>query len=293
MRRAVPAELRMGPFTVPEARNLGFRWRNLQTTSWRRLSRGQYASTQIPDDIELQLRAAQQRLPDRSAFSGRTAAWILGLDLSPCDPIEATVPRGISVRSRAGMKIRRAVLVDGDVIQRRGFRLTNPVRTVTDLGSGRDLTESVVTIDMALHAGLIDVRALNGHIEKSAGVKGIRRLRRAAGLADSRSESPMETRLRVQLMNARLSAPELQVDLHDSTGRFLGRADLYYSDVRLVVEFDGQNHKDRIPADLRRQNALLNAGYHILRFTAGDLQVRGLVAGQVRRARQMLTRPVR
>ncbi|HUE67101.1 MAG TPA: DUF559 domain-containing protein [Candidatus Acidoferrum sp.] len=191
------------------------------------------------------------------------------------------------------MKIRRAVLVDGDVIQRRGFRLTNPVRTVTDLGSGRDLTESVVTIDMALHAGLIDVRVLNGHIEQSAGVKGIRRLRRAAGLADSRSESPMETRLRVQLMNARLSAPELQVDLHDSTGRFLGRADLYYSDVRLVVEFDGQNHKDRIPADLRRQNALLNAGYHILRFTAGDLQVRGLVAGQVRRARQMLTRPVR
>lgn len=293
MRWAVPAELQMGPFTVPEARNRGFTWRNLQTKSWRRLSRGQYASTEIPDDIELRLKAAQQRLPGRFAFSGRTAAWILGLDLSPCDPIEATVPRGISVRSRAGIRVRRAVLLEDDVIQRRGFRLTNPVRTVTDLGSGRDLTESVVTIDMALHAGLIDMHALNSQIEKSAGAKGIRRLRRAAGLADSRSESPMETRLRVQLVNRRLPAPELQVDLHDNTGCFLGRADLYYSDVRLVVEFDGQNHKDRIPADLRRQNALLNAGYHILRFTAGDLQVRGLVAAQVRRARQMLVRRAR
>lgn len=293
MRWAGPAELRTGPFTVPEARNLGLTWRSLQTKTWQRLSRGQYASNQIPHDMELRLKAGQQRLPRQFAFSGRTAAWILGLDLLPCDPIEATVPRGIAVRSRAGMKVRRAALVEGDVIQRRGFRLTNPLRTVTDLGSGRDLVESVVAIDLALHAGLIDMDSLNRHIEKSGGAKGIRRLRRAVGLADSRSESPMESRLRVQLVCARLPAPELQVELHDRTGRFLGRADLYYPDVRLVVEFDGQNHKDRIAADLRRQNALLNAGYHVLRFTAADLHVGGLAAAQVRRARDLLRRRAR
>jgi very-short-patch-repair endonuclease len=293
MKCAVPAELRAGPFTVPDARNHGLKWRSLQTNSWRRLSRGQYAWTEIPDDTELRLKAAQKRLPNQFAFSGRTAAWILGLDLSPCDPIEATVPRGISARSRAGMKVRRAALPRSDVIQRRGFWLTNPVRTVTDLGSGRDLAESVVAIDLALHAGLIDVETLNSHIEKSVGAKGIRRLRRAVGLADSRSESPMETRLRVQLVRARLPAPELQVELHDSTGRFLARADLYYPDARLVIEFDGQNHKDRIAADLRRQNALLNAGYHLLRFTAADLHVRGSVAAQVRRARDLLRQRAR
>jgi hypothetical protein len=79
------------------------------------------------------------------------------------------------------------VLHDGDVIQRRGFPLTNTLRTVTDLGSGRDLIESVVAIDLALYAGLIGMDTLNSHIEKSAGAKGIRRLRRAVGLADSRS----------------------------------------------------------------------------------------------------------
>src|SRR5689334_10331993 len=176
MKWKVPAELRAGPFTVPEARNHGLRWRSLQTASWRRLSRGQYVWIDIPDDTELRLRAAQKRLPNPSAFSGRTAAWILGLDLSPCDPIEATVPRGISVRGRAGIKLRRAALPGGDVIHRRGFHLTNPLRTVTDLGSGRDLVESVVAIDMALHAGLVDLDTLNGHIETSAGAKGIRRL---------------------------------------------------------------------------------------------------------------------
>jgi very-short-patch-repair endonuclease len=293
MRLAVPAELRDGPFTVPEARNLGFKWRSLQASGWRRLSRGQYAWTQIPDDAELRLKAAQQRLPSPFAFSGRTAAWILGLDLSPCDPIEAIVPRNISVRCRAGMRVRRAALHEGDVIQRRGFRLTNILRTVTDLGSGRDLIESVVAIDLALNAGLIGMDTLNNHIEKSRGAKGIRRLRRAVALADSRSESPMETRLRVQLVCARLPAPELQVELHDKMGRFLGRADLYYSDVKLVVEFDGQNHKDRIAADLRRQNALLNAGYHVLRFTASDLHVKGSVAAQVRHARDLLRQRAR
>jgi very-short-patch-repair endonuclease len=272
---------------VPDARNVGLKWRSLQTKDWRRLSRGQYSWTAIPDDTELRLRAAEQRLPAGFAFSGRTAAWILGLDMSPCDPIEATVQRGISVRSRAGMKVRRAALPESDVIQRRGFPVTNPVRTVTDLGSGKDLVESVVAIDMALQAGLIGMGVLVGHIENHAGGKGIRRLRRAVGLADSRSESPMETRLRVQLVCARLPTPELQVELHDKTGRFLGRADLYYSDVRLVVEFDGQNHKDRLAADLRRQNAILTAGYHILRFTAADLHVRGSVAAQVRRARDL------
>src|SRR5260370_27994188 len=293
VRWALPDELRAGPFMVPEARKLGFKWCSLQTNSWRRLSRGQYSSTAIPDDSELRLKAAQKRLPAGFVFSGRTAGWILGLDMSPCDPIEVTVQRGISVRSRAGMKVRRAALPESDVIQRRGFPLTNAVRTVTDMGSGRDLVESVVAIDLALRAGLIEMDVLDGYIEKHAGAKGIRRLRRAVGLADSRSKSPMETRLRMQLVCMRFPAPELQVELHDSTGRFLGRADLYYSDVRLVVAFDRQNHNDRLAADLRRQNALLNAGYHVLRFTAADLHVRGSVAAQVRGARGLLRRRAR
>ena len=292
MRLPIPDPLRAGPFTVAQARQAGMRWRSLQTSSWRRLSRGQYAATALTDDVALRLSAAQQRLPIEAAFSGRTAAWILGLDLSPDDPIEATVARDISVRSRAGMRIRRASLVDNEVSWRRGFRLTNSLRTVTDLGSGRNLVDSVVALDMALHAGLIEIEQLVRHVESNRGAKGIRRLRRAVALSDSRAESPMETRLRLELILARLPAPDLQVELHAPSGALIGRADLYYADVRLVIEFDGQHHKDRLAADLRRQNALLDAGYHVRRFTAGDLQARGSVAEQVRRAREMLRRDV-
>src|SRR5260370_7987973 len=106
VRWALPDELRAGPFMVPEARKLGFKWCSLQTNSWRRLSRGQYSSTAIPDDSELRLKAAQKRLPAGFAFSGRTAGWILGLDMSPCAPIEATAHPPISLRIRSDTHVR-------------------------------------------------------------------------------------------------------------------------------------------------------------------------------------------
>ena len=100
----------------------------------------------------------------------------------------------------------------------------------------------------------------------------------------------METRLRLQLLQARLPRPCVQVELHDASGRFLGRADLYYPDCRLVIEYDGDNHKERLAADLKRQNALVSAGYQLLRFTAADLRVSGSAAAQVRKARARFLR---
>jgi very-short-patch-repair endonuclease len=286
----VPKTLKAGPFLVREARDAGLNWEMLQTKAWRRLSRGQYAWTGLPHDIELQLRAVHARLPEQAGFSGYTAAWLLGQDFDPCDPIEVTAPRHLSVRTRAGVKLRRAGLEPTELVIRRGFRVTTPLRTTCDLGSRRDLVESTVAIDMALHAGITNLEALRRHIEINSGAKGIKRLRRAVGLADPRSESPMETRLRLELRLAHLPIPDVQVRLEDGSGGVMARADLYYPDVRLVIEFDGQNHKERMVQDARRQNALFNAGFHVLRFTAADLKKPGSAASQVRRYRESLLR---
>lgn len=290
MRHAIPAALKHGAFPVVEAYRAGFIWDDLQTRDWARLSRGQYAWIGIPRDTILQLRAVAQRMPSSYAFSGPTAAWLLGLDLPPCQPIEITVGRELGIRSRAGVRLRRASLPESDVVTRRGFRTTSGLRTAFDLGSQRDLVESVVALDMALHAGLVRVADLALHVSANAGAKGIKRLRRAVGLAEPRAESPMETRLRMQLVKARLPRPCVQQDLHDRSGDFLGRADLYYPDRRLAIEYDGENHKDRLVPDLQRQNRLLNAGYHLLRFTAADLRVPGAAAAQVRKARARLAK---
>lgn len=279
-----PDDLRSGPFTVADARRFGLTWHSLQARSWRRLNYGQYAWTGLRHDVELKLRAAADRLPSRAAFSGATAAWLLGLDLSPCDPIEATVARGVPVRARSGVRLRRAALPENDVVAQDGFRVTGPMRTVRDLASRKEAIESVVALDMALRAGLVSEATVAEHIEANRGAWGIKRMRRALSLADRRAESAMESRLRVELVMGGLPTPEVQVDLHDRFGRFIGRADLYYPSARLVIEFDGQNHRDRLVADLRRQNALVQAGFQILRFTAADVRKKGSVTLQVRQA---------
>ena len=96
------------------------------------------------------------------------------------------------------------------------------------------------------------------------------------------AESPMETRLRWHILQASLPRPQVQTELRDADGRFVGRADLYYPASKLVIEYDGGNHRDRLVEDNRRQNGLINAGYRVLRFTNADTPE--VITAQVRKA---------
>jgi very-short-patch-repair endonuclease len=288
MRSLPQVGLRRGPFTVAEARQVGVRWRDLQKAEWVRTSRGQYAWAGLPQDVRLKLIAVARRAPAGYAFSGLTAAWILGLEPTLIEPIEITVPREIPIRARVGAKVRRAALSETDVITREGLPTTSPLRTACDLGSRPDLVECVVAVDLALHAGPVTLAQLERHVAANSGAKGIRRLRYAVKWAEPRSESPMESRLRMELVRARLPRPLVQAELCDAGGGFLAPVDLYYPDRRLAIEYDGTNHRDRMEPNLRRQNAILTAGFHLLRFTAPDLRQRGSVAAQVRHARAAL-----
>jgi very-short-patch-repair endonuclease len=58
-------------------------------------------------------------------------------------------------------------------------------------------------------------------------------------------------------------------------GRFI--ADLYASEVRLVVEVDGRYHAERARADARRDRAFGRLGIHVLRLDA-ELVMRDLDA---------------
>jgi very-short-patch-repair endonuclease len=106
------------------------------------------------------------------------------------------------------------------------------------------------------------------------------------------AELPMETRLRWLLTEARLPKPQVKTDLTDGRGHFLGRADLYYPNARLVIEYDGANHRERLVEDNRRQNTLSGAGYKLLRFTAADIYNRPqTVVAQVSAAVAAFARP--
>ena len=267
----LPTELQAGPFTLADAVRAGLdRW-HLEGSSWRRLGPSVYAWAGLPDTPRLWLEAARLRLPPMAVFSGLTAAWLHGLDVVPCEPIEVTIPKGIGVSARSGLVVRRAAIAAADVVTFRGIPATSILRTLGDLCIRLSVTEAAVIADMALHAGLTNLADLNSYAASRAQCVGVTNLRRVAGLADPGAESPMETRLRMVLVLRGLPRPQTQISLHDSRGRFLGRPDLYYPDHRLGLEYDGGVHRASLVEDNRRQNRLLSAGIRLPRFTASDV----------------------
>ena len=97
----------------------------------------------------------------------------------------------------------------------------------------------------------------------------------------------MESVLRWLVHEAGLPAPQVQFVVRSPDGALLGRADLAWPQRRVLVEFDGDVHRERavFVADLRRQNALLAAGWTVLRFTSADVLGRPEeVVAEIRRA---------
>jgi very-short-patch-repair endonuclease len=95
----------------------------------------------------------------------------------------------------------------------------------------------------------------------------------------------MESVLRWLLHTAGVPRPDLQHEIWTISGTFF--ADLAWSEVKVIVEFDGDVHRDRavFVNDIRRQNALVAAGWTILRFSSADVLGRpDEVVAQIRRA---------
>ena len=234
------------------------------------------------EEVMPKLEAAWRRLPAGAAFSGLTAAWLNGLDVEPCSPIEATVPPRAGVSGRAGVALRRSEL-NGDVVNRRGVCATSMSRTIADVCGTRHVVEAVVLADAALHKRLIRLSDLRSWATSNPRRHGIRNLRRLLDLVEPAAESPMESRLRMTLVLGGLPRPRAQVSIHDESGRFAGRIDLFYEQERLGIEYDGAIHRDSLAQDNRRQNSLIAAGVTLLRFTAADvLGNPGAVVNQVR-----------
>lgn len=267
----VPIELMTRPFSLEEARRHGLTKHQLVGASWRRIGAGFHAWREIADDPMVLLIAAQRRLGNSAVFSGRTAAWLHGLDVAPCDPVELTLPTDCRIAHVVGISVRRAELRASEVTTCHGLRATSAVRTLADVARRSSIIDAVAALDAALHRRLLKLEHLNAWLQCHPRYPGTVRLRRTLELAEPATESVMETRLRLLLIFAKLPKPQAQVRLYDDAGQFVARPDFYYPLQRLAIEYDGATHRESLTADNRRQNRLINAGYRLLRFSAADV----------------------
>ncbi len=111
----IPASLTKRPFSLEDARRAGLTLSSLRGKAWRRLGAELYCWQGLRKDPWLELSALNRLLPPEAVFSGATAAWMVGLDLPPTDPVEVIVPLSSSIRSRAGVNVRRSRLSRSDL----------------------------------------------------------------------------------------------------------------------------------------------------------------------------------
>ena len=220
---AIPIQLTSRAFDIDEARRFGLTREHLRGSSWRRLGGGFYALRTIADDPIVALGAVSRRMPSDAVFSGRTAAWLRGLDLPPCDPIDVTLPPASLMSRLSRTVVRCSNLSPSEVARRRGLRVTSIDRTIADLGRRLPLIEAVAVLDMAMHRRLVSEAHLRAWIACHPRFPGIAWLRRAIELAEPGTESVMETRLRLLVVLAGLPRTRLTDWLWNTTVPVIAR----------------------------------------------------------------------
>src|SRR5260370_5119283 len=117
----IPPKLTKGPFTLEEARAAGLTLSALTSKAWRRLGAELYCFSQLKEDPWQLLSAWQRSLTAEFVFAGATAAWLLGLDIEPVDPVQIVVAPGSRIRPRVGLTVRRCDLRPAEAVAIRGL----------------------------------------------------------------------------------------------------------------------------------------------------------------------------
>jgi hypothetical protein len=240
-----------------------------------RSSRDTYLPRAAQSDLDQRVVAVLLGAPPGAVVSHVTAAalWQLEIPLVPEDlRVHLTIPPAARLRNRADRRIHCAQLPDRFVVRRRDVALTSPGRTWLDLAAVVPPAALLAVTDQML-ARRYPRTSFTRILDDARGVRGVRAAREVVGMADARAGSPMESVLRWLLHGAGVPAPVLQHVVEDADGRFVGRVDLAWPDRRVLVEFDGNVHRERrvFVEDLRRQNGLVLAGWTVLRFTSADV----------------------
>ncbi|TQM16389.1 DUF559 domain-containing protein [Pseudonocardia kunmingensis] len=247
-------------------------WSELRGPRFQKLFPDVYAPAHLEPTLAVRSRAAAVLVAGRGVVAGYSAAELLRASSGPTDaPAEVLMLRsgGQSYRS-PGLRVHRDLVDPTETTEVDGCAVTNAARTAFDLARWvPSLVEKVVAVDVlaykrdVTHDDLVRLRLAH------PGAWGARHLSAVLRHATNLAESPMETRIRMALWAAGLPPPTLQFAV--PAGGKVRRLDLAYPEVKLAIEYDGEDHRrqDRARRDLEREAALVALGWLILRFDAG------------------------
>ena len=289
MPKRMPRSRITGPTTRAGLRAAGLNDRELRHPQVSRLSRDTYLPNALRGDLAARLAAVLLTAPSGAVISHLSAADVWGLQIPmrarDDDRVHLTIPEGSRAESRVDRRLYRMPFDETSVVRRRSIPVTSPARTWRDLAGILQRPALLAATDQLVN-GLVSRQELQRELRRRPTGRGCARAREVLPLADPRAESPMESVVRWLVHDGGLPAPEPQFTVRDADG-IVGRADLAWPDRRVIVEFDGDVHRERavFVKDARRQNRLIAAGWTVLRFTSADVFGRPReVIAEIRRA---------
>jgi hypothetical protein len=279
----LPRSLSLAGFTVEEARLAGVTAKRLQSSDLEAPFHGVRVAAGTPDGVEERARAYTAVMPTGRYFSHTTAAHLLGMPLpgyafrdgrlhvSVVAPDRA--PEGAGVAGHTVRTPPELWLVGGLLVQ-------NPLSTWCELATRTGLDDLIALGDHLL--GVLDpaysIDDLRTAVAERSGHRGIRRLREALEWVRPRVESRQETRLRLLLVRAGLPEPETNVYLPLRYQRRRVRGDLVYLRYRILVEYDGEQHRTddaQFARDVDRLDSVMAEDWRVIRVFKGtpDIEV--------------------
>lgn len=296
----LPDLLAGGPFVVRAGRDLGLSDKRMRGSDLASPFRG--VRTAIAEDLDLLAlcRAYTAVMREGDLFTHSTAARLWGCPL----PQRWAQQDSVHVSTRAPTRAptgRRVIghsitLRDGFVVEQLGLPVADPATVFLQLATTLRLEDLVAVGDHLVHvprypsAGdprpWVELDELRARAERAEG-RGCRRARQAAALVRVGAESRPESLVRVALVQGGLPEPELNPDVLDRHGRFIGRADMLYRAARVIVEYDGEQHRTddaQYDRDAARLEAFQAEGHLVVRARKGDLARLGPLVARVRAA---------
>ncbi|WP_431277189.1 hypothetical protein [Leifsonia poae] len=188
-------------------------------------------------------------MDDGHFFSHVTAAIIYGLPVPPEHEASRLIHVSVMIPRRAprgdgiiGHKLR----VDPDTLRLwNGLRVPPPIEVWCELASMMSIDDLIVAGDAIVRRRdpLGSTADLASAAADAVNRPGVKRLRSALESIRARTDSPMETRLRLAIARAGLPEPEVNWAVLGTDGSFKGFADLAFPQYRVIVEYDGDQHR--------------------------------------------------
>lgn len=203
-----------------------------------------------------------QVLPSPYLIAGVTALQIYGAEIGSEEPLRFCTSASLR-RRRAGVHVARVRRLPANP-----RRLVAPADALVQASTKLDLVQVVTAGDWLLRLKVVDLLTLTAQLGAATG-RGCRTARRAAALVRERVDSPRESWLRMVLVLAGLPMPEVNPPI-GTEFRFVGFVDLVYRTFQVLIEYEGDQYRDKgqWDKDIGRYEELAAEGWIIIRITA-------------------------